>query len=104
MKDGSRIAGTQEFKILVKNGIRIGLIGLAEFEWICTLNVFDIDDVIYEDYVYAGDKIAKMLRDRFSCEFIIALTHMRNPNDRRLTQKTKLIDLVLGGHDHVIIY
>lgn len=33
---------------------------------------------------------------------IVALTHMREPNDLKLAQKTSpgLIDIILGGHDH----
>ena len=31
---------------------------------------------------------------------MIALTHMRWPNDRKLAKEVKEIDLVLGGHDH----
>lgn len=33
-------------------------------------------------------------------EFVIALTHMRVPNDRRLAEEAAGIDLILGGHDH----
>jgi 5'-nucleotidase len=35
------------------------------------------------------------------CDIIVALTHMRFPNDIRLAENTKGIDLILGGHDHV---
>lgn len=31
---------------------------------------------------------------------IIALTHMRAPNDQRLAEMAPDIDLILGGHDH----
>ena len=31
---------------------------------------------------------------------MIALTHMRVPNDHRLAQEASGIDLILGGHDH----
>lgn len=31
---------------------------------------------------------------------MIALTHMRWPNDIRLAENTTEIDLILGGHDH----
>lgn len=31
---------------------------------------------------------------------IIALTHMRDPNDIRLAEEVPEIHLVLGGHDH----
>lgn len=32
---------------------------------------------------------------------IIALTHMRIPNERNLALRVPEIDLMLGGHDHV---
>jgi hypothetical protein len=35
------------------------------------------------------------------CEFVIALTHMRTPNDKKLAEGVEDIDLILGGHDHV---
>lgn len=35
------------------------------------------------------------------CDYVIALTHMRTPNDIRLAENVDGIDLILGGHDHV---
>ena len=35
-----------------------------------------------------------------NCEFIVALTHMRMHNDRRLAECVTDIDIILGGHDH----
>lgn len=32
---------------------------------------------------------------------MIALTHMRTPNDIRLAENCEDIDIILGGHDHV---
>lgn len=34
-------------------------------------------------------------------DYVIALTHMRTPNDCRLAENVDEIDLILGGHDHV---
>ena len=31
---------------------------------------------------------------------MIALTHMRQPNDIKLAENSPRIDLILGGHDH----
>ena len=31
---------------------------------------------------------------------VIALTHMRTHNDKRLAEKVSSLDLILGGHDH----
>ena len=48
--------------------------------------------------------MAKVLCDRLrtdeKCDIIIALTHMRGPNDERLAREVRGVDLVLGGHDH----
>lgn len=33
-------------------------------------------------------------------ELVVALTHMRVPNDIKLVQSVPEIDAVLGGHDH----
>lgn len=35
------------------------------------------------------------------CDYVIALTHMRTRNDKKLAENTTDIDLILGGHDHV---
>lgn len=35
------------------------------------------------------------------CDYVIALTHMRTKNDKKLAENTTAIDLILGGHDHV---
>jgi 5'-nucleotidase len=34
---------------------------------------------------------------------IIALTHMMKYNDVKLAENVKGIDLILGGHDHLIV-
>lgn len=34
-------------------------------------------------------------------DYVIALTHMRTPNDCRLAANVDEVDLILGGHDHV---
>merc|ERR1719189_2548352 len=81
-------------------GRKIGLIGLVEKEWLDTLSTINPEEVTYTDYVESGNALAKELRGK-GCQFIIALTHMRTPNDIRLAENTTEIDLILGGHDHV---
>jgi len=43
------------------------------------------------------------LRQSLRCDIVIALTHMRNGPDRLFPKKVEGVDLVLGGHDHVIM-
>ena len=45
--------------------------------------------------------LARELKKNKNCEIIIALTHMRTPNDIRLAENVAEIDLILGGHDHI---
>ena len=71
-----------------------------EKEWLDTLSTINPEEVTYTDYVESGQALAKDLRAK-GCQFIIALTHMRTPNDLRLAANAPEIDLVLGGHDHV---
>ena len=75
-------------------------IGLVEKEWLDTLAAINPNEVIYTDFVEIGDRLAAKLKDEDGCDIVIALTHMRNPNDIKLAQNVPRIDLVLGGHDH----
>ena len=44
-----------------------------------------------------------MVEEEEHCDLVIALTHMRLNNDRKVLKNTTTIDLFLGGHDHVKI-
>ena len=55
--------------------------------------------VVYEDFVVAGTRLAAQLRAK-GADIVVALTHMRQPNDVRLAASVPGIDLILGGHDH----
>ncbi|XP_026333731.1 snake venom 5'-nucleotidase-like isoform X2 [Hyposmocoma kahamanoa] len=82
------------------NGHKIGLIGLVEQEWLDTLATINPEEVTFIDFLQAGSKLASQLKQE-GCEYVIALTHMRTPNDIKLAEGDTEIDLILGGHDHV---
>ncbi|XP_071092097.1 mannosylglucosyl-3-phosphoglycerate phosphatase-like [Haliotis cracherodii] len=85
---------------LVWNDIKIGFVGLVEEEWIETLATLDPEDVTYLDFVTEGQRLTSLLKKEQGCDMVIALTHMRWPNDRRLAESVPDIDIILGGHDH----
>ncbi len=60
-----------------------------------------MDELRYEDYVVCANRLSKDLREVYKCDYVIALTHMRVPNDQRLGNEALGVDLILGGHDHV---
>lgn len=89
------------YHIIERGGLKFGLIGLIEEEWLSTLSTLDSSDVIYEDFVTKGRELSKMLKsDPHNVDYVIALTHFRRPNDIRLADSVPEIDLILGGHDH----
>jgi 5'-nucleotidase len=80
-------------------GRKIGFIGLVEEDWVVTLSTVDPNDITVTDFVDEGTTIANDLKAS-GVDYIIALTHMRWPNDERLAASVDEIDLILGGHDH----
>ncbi|KAJ6556564.1 Metallo-dependent phosphatase [Mycena vulgaris] len=109
----------KDFHVIEKAGIRIGLIGLVEKDWIATITGWP-ENFEYQDMAKIGKELSVKLRDpagEYKCDLIIALTHSRMPNDIALAKalfalsptaqaKTNIasehgVDLLLGGHDHV---
>ncbi|XP_038646944.1 mannosylglucosyl-3-phosphoglycerate phosphatase-like isoform X5 [Scyliorhinus canicula] len=86
-------------KIIEWNGVKIGLMGLVEEEWIDTLATIDKSSVNFIDYVIAANQLSQDLRSK-GAELLIALTHMKWSNDIRLARNVDGLDLILGGHDH----
>uniref|UniRef100_H2YPK9 Calcineurin-like phosphoesterase domain-containing protein n=1 Tax=Ciona savignyi TaxID=51511 RepID=H2YPK9_CIOSA len=74
--------GLSKLIIERKNGIKIGLLGLVEEEWLDTLATVNKSDLDFQDYVDRGRELAAELRAD-GADFVIALTHMRWPNDIR---------------------
>ena len=81
------------------NGIKVGLIGLGEREWLETINTLP-PNLEYRSATAVAKELVPQLREQ-GAEIIICLSHMREPNDNKLAAQTEgLIDIILGGHDH----
>ncbi|ORY03852.1 5'-nucleotidase-like protein [Clohesyomyces aquaticus] len=82
------------------NGIKIGVVGLAEREWLDTINSLP-PNLIYKSASATAKDLIPGLREQ-GAEIVVAVTHQREPNDNKLAELTGggLIDIVLGGHDH----
>ncbi|KAL8911397.1 MAG: hypothetical protein Q9171_003444 [Xanthocarpia ochracea] len=95
------LGNCEKTKILESsNGVKVGLIGLAEREWLDTINSLP-PNLIYKSASETAKALVPSLRAQ-GADIIIALTHAREPSDVKLAEKTPLglIDLILGGHDH----
>lgn len=91
---------TKTVMLTSSNGIKIGVIGLVEREWLQTINQLP-PDLIYKSASATAKELVPALRAQ-GAELVVAVTHQREPNDNKLAEKTPygLIDLILGGHDH----
>jgi len=99
ISSGGLLAEGHATHMLTWNGKKIGVIGLIEPDWIETLSTLDPEDVEYIDFVTEGRRLAQELKQQ-GADYIIALTHMRWPNDTLLAESVDEIDMILGGHDH----
>lgn len=86
--------------LTASNGIKVGVIGLAEREWLDTINSLP-PDLIYKSASKTAKELIPGLKEQ-GAEIIVAVTHQREPNDNKLAELAGggLIDIVLGGHDH----
>ncbi|KAA8496851.1 5'-nucleotidase [Porphyridium purpureum] len=81
----------------------IGVLGIVENDWLCTLGQVDVEDLAFEDPIACVRRLAPEMRATHRLDLVIALTHMRENNDVAFAKQASaegLVDLVLGGHDH----
>eukprot|EP01062_Namystynia_karyoxenos_P026005 TRINITY_DN2034_c0_g1_i2.p1 TRINITY_DN2034_c0_g1~~TRINITY_DN2034_c0_g1_i2.p1 ORF type:complete len:1621 (+),score=348.39 TRINITY_DN2034_c0_g1_i2:99-4961(+) len=98
LSKGEPICGAMRDKIVVWEGVRVGVLGLAE-DWLRGCPKLQPGEVEYADVFQEGETRAQGLKRR-GAEFVVALTHCRLATDRSLTACCPSIDLLLGGHDH----
>lgn len=85
--------------ILKKAGVKIGIMG------ICVrpqglIAAANYDGMRYLDPVETANNMAEILRTQHQCDMVICLSHLGYENDLSLAEKTRNIDLIIGGHSH----
>ena len=98
----------QPTRMVNAGGIKVGFIGLN----VRLLNLVDpkaCEGVVWQDAVNVADTYAGQLRDQ-GADIVIALSHLgyeANNSayyyDRGLVQKTRNIDMIIGGHSHTTL-
>ncbi|CAG8875882.1 unnamed protein product [Penicillium nalgiovense] len=82
--------------LISSNGLKIGVLGLGEREWLGTINSLP-PDLIYKSASQTARVLAKQLRDE-GADLVVAVTHQREPNDFKLANNLSpdLVDIILG--------
>lgn len=87
------------YLIVEKDEIKIGIIGLG----------VDPDGLVatdnYKGMIYlppleTANNLAKQLKNERQCHLIICVSHMGYQSDLEFAEKTRNIDIVIGGHSH----
>ena len=98
------------YKILVKDGVKIGVFGLGiELEGL--VNKKNFKETQYLDPIEIAQDMSRVLKQEQNCDLVICLSHLgyfykRTPekiSDLNLAKATKDIDLIIGGHTHTFL-
>ncbi|SFI08714.1 bifunctional metallophosphatase/5'-nucleotidase [Halpernia frigidisoli] len=101
---------TVPYKILDKNGIKVGLFGVGiELEGL--VGKKNYGETKYLEPVEIANHYADFLKNEKKCDLVICLSHIgydyeNEPNkicDKKLAALTDNIDLILGGHTHTFL-
>jgi len=100
----------EPYKIIVKDGIKIGIFGLGvQLEGLVDKNMYK--ETVYNDPISVAQDMSRILKDEQHCDLVICLSHIgyhySNAPDRvsdlKLARATKNIDLIIGGHTHTFL-
>lgn len=98
------------YKVFKKEGIKIGVFGLGvELNGLVDKKLYK--ETVYNNPIEVAKDITITLKEKEKCDLIICLSHLgfqykNDPNkvcDITLAQKTKDIDLIIGGHTHTFL-
>lgn len=98
------------YKIITKDGIKIGIFGLGvQLDGLVDKKLYK--ETIYNNPIEIAQDMTRILKEEKKCDLVICLSHLgfkykdepEKPSDIVLAQKTKNIDLIIGGHTHTFL-
>jgi len=89
----------ERFKIINRNGIKIGVIGLMTPD-LSLISKAGNSIAVDPDIAGSAINIIRVLKQKESPDLIVALTHLGLEEDIKLSGQVPEIDLICGGHSH----
>lgn len=98
---------TQPYKIFNKQGLKIGVFGLGIKLQGLVLDKLYLETKYIDPLEIATD-LSRILKQDKKCDYVICLSHLGYQYEDRicdvqLAQKSRNIDLILGGHSHTFL-
>lgn len=91
------------YTVLRRDGLRIGVFGLGTnpYSLITERNFYPLQ---YLDPIESAERTADILKHKKRCDVVICLSHQgTHIKDIELAEKTRNIDVIIGGHTHKIV-
>ena len=96
------------YKVYHRGDIKIGVFGIGiELNGLVPDHLYG--KTIYKDPLETANKIARRLKQSEKCDYVICLSHLgfkyddKKISDVVLAEKSKNIDLIIGGHTHTFL-
>lgn len=85
--------------ILKRFGLKIGLIGVGvDPEGLIQKDKYE--GMIYKPANSTVNFYAKILKESKKCDMVICLSHIGYPDDIKLAEQSRYLDVIIGGHSH----
>ncbi|WP_417873363.1 bifunctional metallophosphatase/5'-nucleotidase [Xanthomarina gelatinilytica] len=98
------------YKVFIKDGIKIGVFGVGiKLDGLVLKNLYK--ETVYLNPIEIAQDMSRILKEDEQCDLVICLSHLgynysndpEKPSDLKLAEKTKHIDLIIGGHTHTFL-
>lgn len=90
------------YHIIYKDGVKIGVMG-ANIDPKGLVASTHYEGVKFFDPIETLNNTAKMLRNKLQCDMVICLSHLGIKNELDLAEKSRNIDIIIGGHSHTFM-
>ena len=90
------------YLIIYKEGVKIGIVG-ANVSPKGLIASGNYEGMKFNSPIETINKTAEMLRNKENCDMVICLSHLGYKNELELAEKSRNIDIIIGGHSHTFM-
>ena len=104
---GTVVEGTvKRYIVLKRNGIKIGVFALCpKMDGLVDLK--KCEGVKFLDPAKVANEMGDLLKNKLKCDLVICISHLgwetKIDDDRYMIERSRNVDLVLGGHSHTYL-
>lgn len=90
------------YVILKRFGLKIGIIGVGiDPEGLVQKDKYE--GMIFNPAIETVNRYADLLKNKEKCDLLICVSHLGYTQDQVLAEKTKYLDIIIGGHSHTFM-